>query len=160
MQLEVMTPAETADFLRCSLSYVHKAARAGKIPVHRLGTDYRFIRTELLEWLANEKPPQQAHVEVPAVATPKPKPKPAHPLRPGPSKFAATRVQKKRAVLRALRDQATIKAAAKTAGVSTVTIRNWRNRDPQFDAQVQAIQQQACAAPSAPSDGATLFTLE
>ena len=163
MQLDVMTPRETAEFLRCSLSYVHKAARAGQLPVHRLGTDYRFIRTELLEWLASNKPAAQAPAPtrqdstLQALTMAAPEDKPVNPSRPGPAKYAGVRAQRKLEALRALREHGTIKAAAQAAGVSSQSISNWRKQDPQFDARVIEIQQ---APAPAPIDSDTLFTLD
>lgn len=48
---EILTISEAADFLKCSVSFLQKAARAGKVPATRLGTDYRFRRSHLLAWL-------------------------------------------------------------------------------------------------------------
>jgi len=124
MQLEVMTPTETAEFLRCSLSYVHKAARAGNIPVHRLGTDLRFIRTELLAWLANDRTTDQEPTAPPVPADPKPTAKLTR----------IARAQAKAAVVRALTTGTTYGGAAKAAGVSAMTVRTWRGADPEFQA--------------------------
>jgi len=127
IQSEVLTPKEAAEFLRCSLSFVHKATRAGRIPHHRLGRDLRYVKTELLHWLTNS---QDTQPEQPS--TPRQK------RYPGPRKHATKRASRKQRALEALQSENTIAAAAQAAGVSTVTVRNWRKRDPEFDALMQA----------------------
>lgn len=48
---EVMTRAEAAAFLRCSLATLDRLCREEALPFHRLGDCRRFTRAELLEWL-------------------------------------------------------------------------------------------------------------
>lgn len=51
---EVMTRAEAAEFLRCSLGQLDRLAREGGLPFHRLGDSRRFLRSELIAWLTRE----------------------------------------------------------------------------------------------------------
>lgn len=48
---EVMTRAEAAAYLRCSLGQLDRLAREGDLPWHRLGDSKRFFRNELATWL-------------------------------------------------------------------------------------------------------------
>ena len=48
---DVMTAGEVADLLRMPLSTVYGLARRGRIPAHRLGRRWRFVRREIEEWL-------------------------------------------------------------------------------------------------------------
>ncbi len=49
---EILNPQEAAEFLRVSLLTVQRQARAGRLPGRRIGKQWRFSRTVLLEWLA------------------------------------------------------------------------------------------------------------
>ena len=49
---EIMNSREAADFLRVSAETVIREARAGRLPGRRLGKEWRFSRTALLDWLA------------------------------------------------------------------------------------------------------------
>ncbi len=49
---EVMNSGETAAFLRVNRDTVIREARAGRLPGRRIGKEWRFSRTALLEWLA------------------------------------------------------------------------------------------------------------
>ena len=49
---EVMDAKEAAEFLRLSPSEFRKLAAAGVIPRHPVnGKSYRYLRSELLEWV-------------------------------------------------------------------------------------------------------------
>lgn len=50
---EIMTRAEAAAFLRCSLATLDRLCREEALPHHRLGDCRRFVRAELLEWLTS-----------------------------------------------------------------------------------------------------------
>ena len=43
---------EAAEFLRVPLLTVQRQAKAGRLPGRRIGKEWRFSRTVLLEWLA------------------------------------------------------------------------------------------------------------
>lgn len=43
---------QAADFLQVPLLTVQRQARAGRLPGRRIGKEWRFSRTVLLEWLA------------------------------------------------------------------------------------------------------------
>ena len=49
---EILTPQEAAEFLRVPLLTVQRQAKAGRLPGRRVGKEWRFSRTVLLEWLA------------------------------------------------------------------------------------------------------------
>lgn len=48
---EIMTIAETAKYLRISLSSLYKIAQEGKIPCQKVGRHWRFRRQALDNWL-------------------------------------------------------------------------------------------------------------
>jgi excisionase family DNA binding protein len=50
---DLMTRAEAAAFLRCSLAQLDLLARRDGLPFHLLGDSRRFVRRELLEWLTS-----------------------------------------------------------------------------------------------------------
>jgi excisionase family DNA binding protein len=50
---EILTPQEAADFLRVPLLTVQRQAKAGRLPGRRVGKEWRFSRTMLLEWVAS-----------------------------------------------------------------------------------------------------------
>lgn len=52
---EVMTLAEVANLLRCHSSTLYRMAKRGDIPSWRLGSDYRFTRAEVLEWIGKQR---------------------------------------------------------------------------------------------------------
>lgn len=52
VESEIMNSREAADFLRVSAETVIREARAGRLPGRRLGKEWRFSRTALLDWLA------------------------------------------------------------------------------------------------------------
>lgn len=49
---EILNPQEAAEFLRVPLLTVYRQAKAGRLPGRRIGREWRFSRTVLLEWLA------------------------------------------------------------------------------------------------------------
>jgi excisionase family DNA binding protein len=52
-ELEVMTLDEAADLLRIDAEDLAKLAESGEIPGRKLGNEWRFTRTRLLDWLGN-----------------------------------------------------------------------------------------------------------
>lgn len=48
---EIMTAKEVAEYLSIHLLTVHKYARAGKIPAFKIGTDWRFHKKYLENWI-------------------------------------------------------------------------------------------------------------
>ena len=50
----VLTAALAADLLQVHVEYLRKMVREGRVPCHRFpgGRELRFLRDELLEWLA------------------------------------------------------------------------------------------------------------
>ncbi len=51
-QPEILTPQEAAEFLRVPVLTVQRQAKAGRLPGRRIGKEWRFSRTVLLEWMA------------------------------------------------------------------------------------------------------------
>lgn len=49
---EILTPQEAAEFLRVPLLTVQRQAKAGRLPGRRIGKEWRFSKTVLLEWMA------------------------------------------------------------------------------------------------------------
>jgi len=50
---EILTPQEAAEFLRVPLLTVQRQAKAGRLPGRRIGKEWRFSRTVLLEWISS-----------------------------------------------------------------------------------------------------------
>jgi excisionase family DNA binding protein len=48
---EVLSPAEVADLLQVDDSVVQELAEAGELPGRKIGGEWRFARTAVLEWL-------------------------------------------------------------------------------------------------------------
>lgn len=50
----VLTTALAAEFLQVHVEYLRRMVREGRIPCHRFpgGREMRFLRDELIEWLA------------------------------------------------------------------------------------------------------------
>ncbi len=48
---EIMTAKEVARYLSIHPLTVHKYARAGKIPAFKIGTDWRFHKKYIEEWI-------------------------------------------------------------------------------------------------------------
>jgi len=65
----VLTAAMAADLLQIHVEYLRKLVREGKVPCHRFpgGRELRFLRDELLEWLAAQPGPgdHQGHEVAP-----------------------------------------------------------------------------------------------
>lgn len=49
---EVLTPAQAAELLQVDEKALEGLAEGGKIPARKLGDEWRFARSALLEWLA------------------------------------------------------------------------------------------------------------
>ena len=52
---DVMTTELAAELLHLEPKTVAKYAAAGKLPAHPLGPEWRFLRSELLAWLQEQK---------------------------------------------------------------------------------------------------------
>jgi len=48
---EILTTKEVADYLHLHPLTVYRYARAGKIPAFKIGTDWRFHKKYLEEWI-------------------------------------------------------------------------------------------------------------
>lgn len=54
---EIMTIAETAQYLRISLSSLYKLAQGGRVPCQKVGRHWRFRREAIDRWLEQVKTP-------------------------------------------------------------------------------------------------------
>jgi len=64
----VLTAAMAAELLQIHVEYLRKLVREGKVPCHRFpgGRELRFLRDELLEWLAALPGPAHTDAHAPA----------------------------------------------------------------------------------------------
>ena len=51
---EVMTVHELAEYLQCNKSTIYKLIRSGKIPAFKVGSDWRFMRDRIEQWLERQ----------------------------------------------------------------------------------------------------------
>jgi len=152
METPVLTVAEAADLLKCSKSFVYREAAAGRLPVYRLGTDLRFVRDDLLEWLrAQTGPSRLTAPPIVATATPGPvqvqeqqfyRPEldqetPLQPIGKGSRLTDRERLERQVWVVTAVHRGKTLAAAADLAGLSRRALTGWQANDPQFSRAVQ-----------------------
>ena len=52
---ELMTVREVASYLNCHYMTVYKLVRTGDLPAFRLGSDWRFRRSDLEKWIAKKQ---------------------------------------------------------------------------------------------------------
>jgi len=52
---EVMTSAEAAEYLKMHVKTVCRLAKEKKIPAKKVGSEWRFLRSVLDRWLAQEE---------------------------------------------------------------------------------------------------------
>jgi excisionase family DNA binding protein len=50
---EVMTTTELAEYLQIHPSTLYRMLRKGQIPGFKIGSDYRFNRNEIEQWIAD-----------------------------------------------------------------------------------------------------------
>ena len=48
---EILTVPEMADYLRIHKLTLYKYIKAGRIPVFKIGSDYRFMRSAIEAWI-------------------------------------------------------------------------------------------------------------
>lgn len=51
-----LTVKEVAEYLKLSTDLVYKFAQQGKVPVSRIGTQWRFDREEIDAWVKAQRP--------------------------------------------------------------------------------------------------------
>ena len=140
-EAEVLNITQAAEFLLCSRPWLQRAAKAGKVPHGRIGSNLRFSRSQLLAWL-------QAGGTYNGPAGPKagrdnlPEDDAAQGDTPPPRSQGVrlTRRERDKAradFLRYLAQQMTCTAAREAIGVSSATMHNWRKKDPNFDLAVR-----------------------
>ena len=52
---EVLTPTEAATLLKVRPSWIYEAARTGRLPYLKLGRHLRFLRSDLEQWLVEQR---------------------------------------------------------------------------------------------------------
>lgn len=157
---EVLKVREAADLLRCSTAWVYREAAAGRLPSYRLGTDYRFIREDLLSWLRSQTsrpaPVQEAvqeavqdHQETGDYYDPTLRQDaPLEPCGKGPRLSDQERRERQVWVVTAVRRGATLASAASLAGLGRRTLSLWQCQHPEFD---RAVREAARAAKETPT---------
>lgn len=50
---QVMTLSDVAEYLRCHPSTVYRLLKEKRIPAFRVGTDWRFTREAIDDWMRN-----------------------------------------------------------------------------------------------------------
>jgi excisionase family DNA binding protein len=50
---EILTVKEVADFLKLHQTTVYKMIKSGELPAFKIGSDWRFRRSRIEEWLAS-----------------------------------------------------------------------------------------------------------
>ena len=56
MNKEIMSIAGISRYLGFSQRKIYQLIKEGKIPVSKIGGQYRFIRDDIILWLKNSKP--------------------------------------------------------------------------------------------------------
>jgi len=51
---EIMTVSGLAEFLHCHQSTVYRLLKSGQIPAFKLGSDWRFRRSDIEAWIAGQ----------------------------------------------------------------------------------------------------------
>ncbi len=51
-----MTVEDVAEYLQLSMDMIYKMAQQGKIPVSKIGAQWRFKREEIDEWVKSQRP--------------------------------------------------------------------------------------------------------
>jgi excisionase family DNA binding protein len=49
-----MTIRQAAEYLRCHTATLYRFVKSGKIPAFKLGSDWRFVRSELERWIIRQ----------------------------------------------------------------------------------------------------------
>ena len=52
---DILEAKDVAKYLHLHLFTVHKLAREGKLPAFKIGSDWRFRRTAIEEWVKTEE---------------------------------------------------------------------------------------------------------
>ncbi|MGO9056866.1 MAG: helix-turn-helix domain-containing protein [Candidatus Binataceae bacterium] len=50
-EAEIMEVQTLAEFLRCDKSTIYRLLKNKKIPAFKLGSDYRFIKADIIRWI-------------------------------------------------------------------------------------------------------------
>lgn len=50
-----LTPKEASALIGCSPYTIKELARGNKIPFYKIGSRYRFTRSALIEWIADQE---------------------------------------------------------------------------------------------------------
>ena len=65
MATTVMTLGEVAEFLRVHPSTIYRLLRLGHIPAFKLGSDWRFRRESIEDWLMEQESSRDDHQLIP-----------------------------------------------------------------------------------------------
>jgi excisionase family DNA binding protein len=52
---EIMTVPTLALFLRCTQTTIYRLLKTKQLPAFRLGSDWRFFRSDVDEWIARQR---------------------------------------------------------------------------------------------------------
>ena len=59
---EILTVPQLAEYLQCDKSTIYRLIKGGKIPAFKVGSNWRFKRDMIQEWLEQRsKPDDRAH---------------------------------------------------------------------------------------------------
>ncbi len=50
---EIMIVPTLAEFLRCHQNTIYRLLKNRKIPAFKIGTDWRFIKADIIRWIQN-----------------------------------------------------------------------------------------------------------
>ncbi len=51
---EVLTTKQAAEFLKVSVLTVRKMHKTGRLPAHKMGRKWLFLRSEILDWVKSQ----------------------------------------------------------------------------------------------------------
>lgn len=58
---EVMTTKQLAAYLQCSLPWLTKNIKELNIPFKKISKEYRFLKSDIIEWIKGQEQNKQAH---------------------------------------------------------------------------------------------------
>jgi excisionase family DNA binding protein len=54
LNAEILTIGELAAYLRCSVSSVYRQVKFGSLPSFKIGSDYRFNKSQIEQWVKDK----------------------------------------------------------------------------------------------------------
>jgi excisionase family DNA binding protein len=77
VESDVITLQEVADYLLCHYTTIYRIVWRGELPAFRLGSDFRFRRSDIDKWIAEQHGPAgsgpEARKQKPAAKKPAPR---------------------------------------------------------------------------------------